>query len=64
MRCTACGAELILTDVVPDDTARIRGCEHHTFICPGCHDDRMPLPESVKDGHFAFSGLELLDRFV
>ncbi|MFZ1095316.1 MAG: hypothetical protein WAN75_39880 [Xanthobacteraceae bacterium] len=58
MRCTACGAELILTDVVPDDTARIRGCEHHTFICPGCHvterrvvltrhgreDDSMPVP--------------------
>ena len=29
MRCTACGAELILTNVVPDDTARFRGCEHH-----------------------------------
>jgi hypothetical protein len=37
LRCTACGAELILTSVVPDHTARLRGCEHHTFICSGCH---------------------------
>jgi hypothetical protein len=58
MRCTACGSELILTSVVPDDTARFRGCEHHTFICSGCHvterrviftrhgreDDSVPVP--------------------
>ena len=37
MRCTACGSELILTGVVPDHTARLRGCEHHTFICSACH---------------------------
>ena len=37
MRCTACGAELILTNVVPDDTLAVRGVEHHTFICSGCH---------------------------
>jgi hypothetical protein len=37
MRCTACGAELILTNVVPDDTVAARGVEHHTFICCGCH---------------------------
>ena len=37
MRCTACGAELILTNVVPDDTVAARGVEHHTFICSGCH---------------------------
>ena len=36
MRCTACGAELILTNVVPDDTVAVRGVEHHTFICSGC----------------------------
>ena len=36
MRCTACGAELILTNVVPDDTA-VRGVENHTFICSACH---------------------------
>ena len=37
MRCTACGAELILTNVVPDDTVAARGVEHHTSICSGCH---------------------------
>jgi hypothetical protein len=31
MRCSACGAELILTNVVPDDTVAARGVEHHTF---------------------------------
>jgi hypothetical protein len=58
LRCTACSAELILTNVIPDDTARIRGCERHTFICSGCHvmerrvvftrhgreDDSRPVP--------------------
>jgi len=37
MRCTTCGAELILTNVVPDETVAARGVEHHTFICSGCH---------------------------
>jgi hypothetical protein len=37
MRCTACGAELILTAVVPDDTVAVRVVEHHTFICSACH---------------------------
>jgi hypothetical protein len=58
MRCTACGAELILTGVARDDTAHVPGCEYHTFICSACHvterrvvftrhgreDDRVPLP--------------------
>ena len=58
MRCTACSAELILTNVVPDDTVAVRGVEHHTFVCPACHiterrvvftrhgreDDGMPVP--------------------
>ena len=30
-------AELILTNVLPDDTVAVRGVEHHTFICSGCH---------------------------
>ena len=34
MRCTACGGELILTNVAQDD---VPGVEHHTFICPECH---------------------------
>jgi hypothetical protein len=37
MRCTACGGELILTNVVPDDTAAVRGVEQHTFVCSACH---------------------------
>jgi hypothetical protein len=37
MRCTSCGAELILTNVVPDDTVAVRGVENHTFICSACH---------------------------
>ena len=37
MDCTACGAELILTNVVPENTVALRGFEHHTFICLGCH---------------------------
>ena len=28
---------MILTNVVPDDTVAVRGVEHHTFICSGCH---------------------------
>ena len=35
MRCTACGAELVLAQVVPDATNR--GFEHHTFVCSACH---------------------------
>ena len=37
MHCTACDAELILANVVPEITAAIRGFENHTFICSGCH---------------------------
>jgi hypothetical protein len=61
MSCTACGAELILTNVVPDDTVARRGVEHHTFVCSGCHvterrlvcirhgreDDSRPMPEAA-----------------
>jgi hypothetical protein len=55
MRCTACGVELILTNVVQDG---VPGVEHHTFICSDCHvterrvvltrhgreDDTEPMP--------------------
>jgi hypothetical protein len=55
MRCTGCGAELVLTQVVPDATTAVRGFEHHTFICSICHvtelfmrlgreDDSDPIP--------------------
>jgi hypothetical protein len=56
MRCTACGADLmILTNVARD---AVPGVEHHTFICSVCHiterrlvftrhgreDDSEPVP--------------------
>jgi hypothetical protein len=34
MRCTRCGGELILTNVVRDAAP---GVEHHTFVCAECH---------------------------
>jgi len=55
MRCTACVAELILMNVVPDATM-VRGFEHYGFFCSACHlaalrvfsrhgeDDSRPLP--------------------
>ena len=52
MRCTACGAELILTKVVPDHTVAVRGVEHHTFICSGCHVTERRVV-FIKDGREA-----------
>jgi hypothetical protein len=49
MRCSACGAELILSSVVPDDTVAVRGVEHHTFICSGCHVTERRVV-FIKDG--------------
>jgi hypothetical protein len=49
MRCTACGGELILTSVAPDDTVAARGVEHHTFICSGCHGSELRVV-FIKDG--------------
>jgi len=37
MHCTACDAELILTNVVPENTVAVRGFEQHIFSCSGCH---------------------------
>jgi hypothetical protein len=34
----ACGEEMRLVQVVPDDTMPVPGYEHHTLACPGCHD--------------------------
>jgi hypothetical protein len=49
MRCTACGSELILTNVVPDGTVAVRGVEHHTFICCACHVSERRVV-FIKDG--------------
>ena len=52
MRCAACGGELILTNVVPDNTVTVRGVEHHTFICSGCHGTERRVV-FIKDGREA-----------
>jgi hypothetical protein len=38
MRCMACGAEMRLVQVVPDDTMMVAGYERHTLQCTGCND--------------------------
>jgi hypothetical protein len=38
MRCMACGSEMVLMNVVQDDTMPVPGFEHHTFMCSECHD--------------------------
>jgi hypothetical protein len=38
MRCMACGAEMRLMQVVPDDTMMVAGYEHHTLQCTGCDE--------------------------
>jgi hypothetical protein len=52
MRCRACTGELILTTVVSDDTVAVRGVEHHTFICSGCHVTERRVV-FIKDGREA-----------
>jgi hypothetical protein len=39
MKCPACGAEMHLIKVAPDETMMVPGYEEHTFECSGCHDD-------------------------
>jgi hypothetical protein len=38
MRCMACGAEMQVVQVVPDNTLLVPGYEHHTLQCSGCND--------------------------
>ena len=38
MRCMACGAEMHVVQVVPDNTLMVPGYEHHTLQCSGCND--------------------------
>jgi hypothetical protein len=38
MRCMACGEEMRVVRVVPDDTMPVAGYEHHTLECPACHE--------------------------
>ncbi len=36
MRCMGCGAQMVLTAAVPDETIVVRGFEHQTFRCFDC----------------------------
>src|SRR6516225_6876338 len=38
MRCMACGGEMILTAVKPDEFGMVVGFTHETFQCSVCHD--------------------------
>jgi hypothetical protein len=50
MRCLACGAQMILMNVVEDSTMTVPGFEHHTFICSECHDTERRLV-FARHGH-------------
>jgi hypothetical protein len=39
----ACGGEMILMNVVHDDTMAVPGFEHHTFTCSVCEDTEQRL---------------------
>src|SRR4029434_8843785 len=39
MRCPACGAEMHLMKVAPDQTMMVAGYEETTFECSGFHDE-------------------------
>jgi hypothetical protein len=43
MRCTVCGAAMVLMKVVPDDAMAVHGFEHHTFMCSACRDVEQRL---------------------
>jgi hypothetical protein len=47
MCCMLCDAEMILMNVVQDDTMPVPGFEWRTFMCSACHD---------VERHFAFVG--------
>jgi hypothetical protein len=52
MRCMACGAEMILMNVVQDDTMAVPGFEHHAFACSECHDveRRLVFTKGGREG--------------
>jgi hypothetical protein len=75
MRCMACGEEMRLVQVVPDDTMPVPGYEHHTLACPGCHDverrlvfsrdlepvpfEPRPLPHAARAARADRSSIEI-----
>jgi len=52
MRCMACGGEMILMNVVQDDTMEVPGFEHHTFTCSECQDieRRLVFTKHSREG--------------
>ena len=49
MRCMTCGGEMILMNVVEDNTVAVPGFERHTFMCSECRDTERRLV-FTKDG--------------
>jgi hypothetical protein len=43
MDCMACGAEMVLMNVVQDDTIIVPGFEQRTFICCECQEEERRL---------------------
>ena len=38
MRCLLCEAEMVLVNVVEDQTMMVAGFEHHTYMCSSCSE--------------------------
>jgi len=57
MLCRACGAELILTKVVPEV---VPGFEHHTFVCSECHvtERRVVIVRHGREDESGFMSLD------
>ncbi len=58
MRCMACGAEMILMNVVEDVSMPVPGFERHAYACSLCHDTEERLIFNKRDkecGHVAAS---------
>jgi hypothetical protein len=53
MRCMACGAEMILMNVVQDDTMGVPGFEHRSFMCSECLDVERRLVFTRRDNESA-----------
>jgi hypothetical protein len=49
MRCMACGADMVLMSVAPDDTKPVVGFEHRTFMCAECHEVERRLTFAKPD---------------
>jgi hypothetical protein len=48
MRCMACGTDMILTNVITDDTMPVSAFQRHSYTCLNCHDTEERL---VFDKH-------------